>query len=282
MYKFPIRLPIGWKLAKSQGFHDGHEGNDIVVAGSDYGPRTFGLPFVWPFPFPGRIYDSVADSPIAAEAKKAHAQVDGIDPNTGIAYSILVIHLSGAAYTVAAGQASNAVFHEGDVIGYLGNSGMVSPKPTIERPFDGSHAHIGLGIKKLGEINYTMVDPSIYFDINDPFRGPDDPSRDQPVYDWANIKEEGTFKYAFTKQLRYQRINDLPEVTMLQMALQTLKNKAGQAYLAPGTFGPYGPRTKAAVGQFQADHGIRDPDGPGTNFGPQTRTAMNKELLNLA
>lgn len=65
------------------------------------------------------------------------------------------------------------------------------------------------------------------------------------------------------------------EVHKLQEGLQYLKDASGKPYMQVGVFGPYGPATKAAVGHFQADHGIVDPDGAGTNFGPSTRAAMN-------
>jgi murein DD-endopeptidase MepM/ murein hydrolase activator NlpD len=33
-------------------------------------------------------------------------------------------------------------YKEGDVIGYIGNSGLCNPAPTDTRPFDGSHLHL--------------------------------------------------------------------------------------------------------------------------------------------
>ena len=180
-YKYPIRIPAGWKLTLSQGFHSEHNGNDVVCGD---GAMTYGIPVVWSFPWVGTVYDSVVDSPIAANVTKAHVQVDCVDPNTGIAYSVIYIHLSGATFYQPYGAPQHA-FNQGDVIGYIGNGGLVRPKPTVENPFGGSHLHLGLGVKKVGELNYTMVDPSLYFDLNDPWRGADDPSRDKPVYDWA-------------------------------------------------------------------------------------------------
>lgn len=100
------------------------------------------------------------------------------------------------------------------------------------------------------------------------------------------VKDEvpppASFQYTFTKQLTYNRpdLNDAKEVQALQTALQTLKNSAGQPYMKPGTFGPFGPQTKAALGAFQTDHGIHDVDGQGTDFGPSSRAAINAALLN--
>lgn len=88
------------------------------------------------------------------------------------------------------------------------------------------------------------------------------------------------FHYTFTKQLTFNGTsNDPVELKALQTALQTLISPAtGKTYMKVGVFGPFGPQTKAAYAQFETDHGIVDPDGQGTNFGPQGRAAMNATL----
>lgn len=84
------------------------------------------------------------------------------------------------------------------------------------------------------------------------------------------------FQYTFNKNLQFGS-ND-PEVRNLQRALQTLTRPNGQPYMKAGVFGPFGPQTRISLGQFQTDNGINDPDGPGMNFGPLTRTKMNQLL----
>lgn len=84
------------------------------------------------------------------------------------------------------------------------------------------------------------------------------------------------FTHVFIMQIHYGQDN--PEVRNLQKALQTVLNKDGKPYMKPGVFGPFGPQTKMALGAFQTDHGINDPDGQGTNFGPRSRAAINKQL----
>lgn len=89
------------------------------------------------------------------------------------------------------------------------------------------------------------------------------------------------FQYTFTKQLTYKgTANDPAELHALQQALQYLKNKAGKPYMTPGLFGIFGDATRAALGAFQTDRGIKDPGGQGVDFGPQSRAAMNAALLN--
>lgn len=88
---------------------------------------------------------------------------------------------------------------------------------------------------------------------------------------------QDAFHYTFNQNLKYGNPAS-DEVHKLQEALQYLKRVDGMPYMQKGLFGPYGPATKASVGRFQVDKGIPDPDGSGTNFGPQTRAAMNAAL----
>lgn len=72
-----------------------------------------------------------------------------------------------------------------------------------------------------------------------------------------------------------------PEVKALQQGLQTLSDKTGKPYMAPGVFGPYGPQTQVALAKFQVDNGISD-DPQGSHFGPKSRGILTKELADLA
>lgn len=94
----------------------------------------------------------------------------------------------------------------------------------------------------------------------------------------VSIKEKQpevpSFHYTFNVNLKYG-MGATAEVHKLQEALQNILGKDGQPYMKPGVFGIYGPITRTAVGKFQTDKDINDPDGQGTNFGPQTRKALN-------
>jgi len=91
------------------------------------------------------------------------------------------------------------------------------------------------------------------------------------------VAEAPKVLHVFNKQLKYgMPISE--EVKALQNALQTLKMPSGKPYMTVGVYGRYGDITRAALGQFQTDNKIVDPDGQGTNFGPQTRAAMNAKL----
>ena len=188
-YQFPFRIPVGWKLFVTTPFTgvDKHNGVDVVTLDQMgvYKPEyTYGIPIVWPFPFPGKPYEIHIDSPIPGQGKKARIQVDGVDPVTNIQFSLIDVHASSSPYFVPAGTPNSIVFKQGDVIGFVGNNGAVSPKPTSSDGFAGSHSHIALGVKRPGMLNAINEDPLIYFDLANPFRGTDDPSKDQPIYDW--------------------------------------------------------------------------------------------------
>lgn len=86
-----------------------------------------------------------------------------------------------------------------------------------------------------------------------------------------------SFTYTFNTNLTYGAPAG-GDVTELQKALQFLKDpQTSQPYMTPGVFGPFGPQTAVALSAFQKDHGISDVPA-GHDFGPQTRTAMNKLL----
>mgnify|MGYP001564783016 FL=1 len=180
MYKFPIRIPRGMFLTLAQSFRadtqidfsealskatKSHNGVDVVCGSPQ---TTWGKICVWPFPWPGVVYDAQVDSLFGA-TQHAHSQIDTTDPTTGIQYSLIYIHLSKVTQTKSPTENKVIIYNQGDTIGNIGNNGFVNPAPTPERPFDGSHLHLGLGVKNPGQANYTMVDPLTILDINNPF-----------------------------------------------------------------------------------------------------------------
>lgn len=189
MYKFPIKLPSGLNLVVTQPFHVtasvpfsqaraiqtvDHLGVDIVCGTNQ---QTWGQECVWPFPWPGTVYDAEVDSELNAKLH-AHSQIDTVDPATGIKYSIVYLHLSSVTKTKTDSDHTLITYNQGDVIGKIGNNGEVEPPPTPQNPLQGSHLHLGLGIQHPGELNATMVDPQAYFDVTDPFRNA--PNTDLP------------------------------------------------------------------------------------------------------
>ena len=174
MYKFPLRIPLGRGVEITQVFKStelveyykskgldvtSHEAIDVACGNAG---QTYGTPFVCPFPTAtlDRIYEGDAE--------------EGISGMIQVTYNGLTLgglHLSGVV--------KQDVYREGDALGYIGNYGYVLPAPTIGQPFAGSHIHL------YTIVDGKAVDPLLYFDVNDPFRGPDDPSKDRPAIRWA-------------------------------------------------------------------------------------------------
>jgi len=179
-YQFPIQVAPGQKLILTNPFNEPtpvdisqalnietgtHDGVDVVLGSA---METWGREVVWPFPFPGTVYDAEVDSVFDAKIH-AHSQINGTDPERGIEYSLVYLHLSAVTKTKAPTDTEVITYNKGDVIGYIGNNGAVQPPPTPAQPLAGSHLHLGLGVKNPGEANFTMVDPLTLLDINAPF-----------------------------------------------------------------------------------------------------------------
>lgn len=248
MYKFPIRarqlfLVQPFKTDTQVDFSSAlsittktHNGVDVVCGTPE---QTWGRECVWPFPFPGTVYDAQVDSATGATLH-AHSQIDGMDTD-GTQYSLVYIHLSAVTASKAPTEDKTIVYKQGDVIGKIGNNGFVSPAPTPEHPLWGTHLHLGLGVKKPGDQNYLMIDPLLYLDINTPY------------------EEQGGF--FFSRNLWIGMNNN--DVLELQKRLGI------DISTGPGNFGP---KTFAGVVQYQKAHGI----SPSGFVGPITRASLNK------
>lgn len=251
MYRFPLRIPYGTNLTIAQPFRADsqidfstalststifHNGVDIVSGNPQ---QSWGLDCVWPFPWPGTVFSAEVDSPFGA-LLHAHTQVDTVNPETGTAYSLIYLHVSSVPSPKTPTQDKLITYYLGDTVAKTGNNGAVTPKPTPQKPYDGTHLHLGLGVKRPGELNFIMADPLSIFDINDPFRS--------------------TNQFIFTKDLFLGMMNN--DVLELQKRL-------GIDYTTgPGIFGP---KTFSAVKAYQAIHRV-----PQTGYvGPLTRASLN-------
>ena len=184
---FPIRVPTGQRLVVTQIFGDKskvdwyhanglniseHNGIDIVLSG---GPiATYGAALICP----------------VAEAVINRRWFDTPMSSKGNGLAIEYVH-EGDNFILKAWHCSEIVvkkkYYFGDVFGYLGNSGLVDPKPITSAPFQGSHLHLML------YKNGVLIDPAEYFDVNRPFVGPDTgEEKDFPPLYWAaqKLKEQ--------------------------------------------------------------------------------------------
>lgn len=180
MFKFPLAIPIGKNLTVTQGFKDtalvefyktngvninSHEAIDVTCGTS---VETYGTPLVCPFPSAVMSRHNVGN---AEQGLPSFVQLKYTLP-TGEVMHIEGVHLSGIVLQES--------YREGDTVGYLGNYGLVLPKPTIGNPYAGSHLHF------VTLINGKPVNPLDHFDVNNPFRAPDTGvSRDIFAIKWA-------------------------------------------------------------------------------------------------
>lgn len=186
MYKFPLRIPSNRGVEITQAFKskelvdfykskglDISEHNAIDVTCGD-AVATYGTPFVCPFSTATLVNYTEAEPAkgISGRVLIKYIEADGTELILG------GIHLSGTV--------KQDVYKEGDILGYIGNYGYVLPEPTIGQPFLGSHIHLTL-LK-----NGVVVDPLLYFNPQDPYRGEDTGNtRDIFAIYWAfqKIKE---------------------------------------------------------------------------------------------
>jgi hypothetical protein len=144
---FPILVPKGYKLRitqpyaatdnlawyKEKGLNlSFHNGVDVVIDSSD--PRlTYGSACFCPFPN-GWTVKKTFDSPMSTKGNGITLESesfieDGIEKKIQLVYW----HLSKLV------EQTNHYFK--DIVGYVGNSGMVKPEPSPSCPYCGSHLH---------------------------------------------------------------------------------------------------------------------------------------------
>jgi hypothetical protein len=181
-YKLPLAVPKGEKpiITGPYGANDpellawyaehglnltAHNGVDIVVGDSIL---TYGTRIVCPVP-EAELSQTWWDYPMSTKGNGIQiAWEEGPDR-----YNMRAWHCS----EIVTNRLS---FKEGDVIGYIGNSGLVRPAPTPQRPFDGSHIHLML------YKNGVIIDPMTVFNIKDWFTQEDTGvEKDLPPLQWA-------------------------------------------------------------------------------------------------
>jgi len=179
-FSFPVLLPPGIEATVTQPFGvtantiepPGQHGEahfhygDDVVFGTDI--ETYGTPIVCPF-HDARL--TAYAEPSGSYTVTPFIRLDGYGAS-GNHYEATFAHVSSIFFRPS--------YNEGDIIGTVGNYGLVLPKPTPGAPFAGSHLHLGL------QLNGQWVDPLQYFDITKPYIGaPHDPASDIPRLVWA-------------------------------------------------------------------------------------------------
>lgn len=160
-YPIPLSIPKGFYPIITQAYGDKsrvdwykanginiseHNGTDIVISGGK--EMTYGTKIVNPFPSNAFLSRSWWEHPMST---KGNGIEIGWNENKDY-YRMLAWHCSEICL-------GGGIYKPEETIGYIGNSGLVDPKPTPSCPFCGSHIH--LMVYKNGE----LIDPMTIFDI---------------------------------------------------------------------------------------------------------------------
>ena len=144
---------------------------------------------------------------------------------------------------------------QGDVIGYIGNTGFVFPAPSFSCPHCGAHLHFAVSRIKIlppGIIDTELIKTD-YGSFCDPV----------PLL----FKEGDKLPVYFGRDLFLGRKGD--DVSFLQTIL-----KIEFPDLGFEPIGSFGPQTKSAVQRFQKKYGINPVFG---YVGPKTRYLLNNK-----
>jgi hypothetical protein len=196
-YKFPIQCPHNHSLLLQQSYGEAkniewykkngidipfHNGVDITITPDPSKLVTYGAACVAPFNC--RKVKTTWDSPLSTKGNGITLQSDPfIENGKEIILQIVFWHLSGIV--------DDQYFKEGEIVGYIGNSGAVSPAPTPECPYCGAHLHFMLFEFHDGMLTHAnngvkgAIDPFTRFDINSPYIGETDVAKDLPPVMWA-------------------------------------------------------------------------------------------------
>jgi murein DD-endopeptidase MepM/ murein hydrolase activator NlpD len=130
-----------------------HQGVDFVC-GSNV--QTYGTPLVCPFDS-AKVVKLTWDNSMSTKGNGVTIEAKILD----ITFQLVLWHTG--EINVKIGQ----ILKEKDIICYIGNSGLCSPKPTPENPYGGSHLHLMLYMKG------KLIDPMIFFNKDEWYLGVD-------------------------------------------------------------------------------------------------------------
>src|SRR3990167_8793374 len=178
-YPLPISCPKGTKPFITQYYGDAsnvawykehglnltaHNGLDIIVGDSI---QTYGTKLVCP------VSNAELSQTWFTNAMSTTGNGIQIGWNEGAdRYNLILWHCSEIV--------TKNTYKEQDIVGYIRNSGLVKPAPTPQKPFDGSHLHLGL------RKNNILIDPLTIFDETTWFTSEDTgQEKDLPPLFWA-------------------------------------------------------------------------------------------------
>lgn len=184
-YPLPFSLPSNARPVVTQYFGDpskaqwykdhglnmpSHNGIDFVVEYTDHEDPyiTYGTKLVCPFP--------AADLSMTWFTDPMSTTGNGIQIGFEIGkdrYNLILWHCSEIVV--------KPFYNQGETVGFVGNSGLVDPAPTLQKPFAGAHLHMGL------RKNNVLIDPLELFDLTKWFTTTADTpvEKDLPPFFWV-------------------------------------------------------------------------------------------------
>lgn len=203
--KIPFKVPTGLRPVITQPYGDidnlafykskgitipFHNGVDLTTNGSSR--NTYGCPVFAPCDgIVTKVYWE--GGPVAANGNEVVFHTSKFEE--GSVWKVLefrFVHLSGVDESLEGKQ----VFM-GAVLGYVGNSGLVSPAPTALTPYAGTHLHLGMIEYEVDEatgnlINknekngvYGLLDPMTRINLEDFDTMTEDVTKDAPALQWG-------------------------------------------------------------------------------------------------
>lgn len=188
MFKNPIQMPFGSKFRLTNKFGpvedkykdfykqnyniNFHAGIDCRVEGPHY--KSYGTPII-------NLFDGVV-------VYSAFHKVFGTDPNGVMVESHDGMWRARYWHLSRVDMKYMQNVKEGQIVGLMGNTGIVYPTPTYANPYNGVHLHLTLERKRPNDMtdeewdaldqqvksgNWMRVDPLEYVDINNITYGPD-------------------------------------------------------------------------------------------------------------
>lgn len=173
--KFPIICPAGSRVEVTQGFmpitNPSHDAIDFVIQNPKLSQRenlrlTYGSQFVSPV--------TGAKCVLINDFGTFNEKGNGVDiewEEDGYFWRLHFWH--NESNSIKLGD----VVTNGQIVGYMGNTGFVNPIPTPLAPYGGTHCHLRLSRSNRnqwgGNYNITSLDPRDYFDVTNPYSGAD-------------------------------------------------------------------------------------------------------------
>ena len=171
MKKFPVICPPGSMVVICQGFKPDHDAIDFIIRDPNLSDRenlrlTYGSQLVCPVLSAKCV--NINDFGTMQDLG------NGVDIEWQDGAFFYRLHFWHTVFNVIK---LGDLVSEGQIVALMGNTGAVTPKPTFESPYNGTHCHMRYSQYQKdnwgGNVNIVSLDPTLYFDVQNPYEGSD-------------------------------------------------------------------------------------------------------------